>query len=134
MAAWWKRFGAKESPPAPLTGAPPVRRLKTYHALTGYVYQYTFEGRRPSPGPGTEYVFQVTADRKTFHAVSVFVLASALAPWEQAHGRPLHPQEHYALAKLGLAAMFDDRPPSQLAEPVYLSPDDVTAIATQLNF
>jgi hypothetical protein len=132
MFGWLK--SRKPPSPVPLTGAPPVRRLKTYHALTGYVYQYTYEGRRPAAEPGTEYVFQVTADRKTFQAVSVFVLASALGPWEQAHGRPLHPQEHYALAKLGLAAMFDERPPSQIAEPVHLTAGDVAAIAAQLNF
>ena len=32
----------------PLAGAPPVRRLKTYSARSGYVYQYRYQGSRPS--------------------------------------------------------------------------------------
>ena len=33
---------------APLTGAPAVRRQKTYSAESGYVYQYFYEGQRPA--------------------------------------------------------------------------------------
>jgi hypothetical protein len=33
--------------PLPLTGAPAVRRLKSYSAQSGYVYQYFYEGQRP---------------------------------------------------------------------------------------
>ena len=34
--------------PLPLTGAPAVRRLKSYSAQSGYVYQYFYEGQRHS--------------------------------------------------------------------------------------
>ena len=74
--------------PVPLTGAPTVRRLKTYSAQSGYVYQYFYEGQRPLPHksePGTEFVFTVTADRKTSHPLSVLVPENALHAWEQAH-------------------------------------------------
>ncbi len=49
----------------PLTGAPAVRRMKTYSAQSGYVYQYYFEGYRPLPvESGVEFVFQISSDRK----------------------------------------------------------------------
>src|SRR5207302_5733890 len=70
-------FSRKKSP---LTGAPPVRRLKTYSAQSGYVYQYYYEGHRDfrSGGEsGTEFVFQISADRKTWDATSVLVSAAA---------------------------------------------------------
>ena len=74
-----RNFFAKK--PAPLTGAPAVRRMKSYSAQSGYVYQYFYEGQRPfrSGGEsGIEYVFTVSADRKTFHPVSVLVGEAAL--------------------------------------------------------
>ena len=60
---------------APLSGAPAIRRMKTYSAQSGYVYQYFYEGQRPLRGAegGTEFVFSVSADRKTWHPVSVLV-------------------------------------------------------------
>ena len=54
--------------PVPLTGAPAVRRLKSYSAQSGYVYQYFYEGQRPfrSGGEsGVEFVFTLSADRKS---------------------------------------------------------------------
>ncbi len=60
--------------PEPLRGAPAVRRQKAYSAQSGYVYQYYYQGQRPSsPEPGTEYVFDVSSDRRTSRPVSVFV-------------------------------------------------------------
>ena len=74
MLSRW--FGKKD---VPLTGAPAVRRQKTYSAQSGYVYQYFYEGQRPSsPDPGTEFVFDVSSDRKTSAPVSVFVRAAAV--------------------------------------------------------
>ena len=62
-----RNFFAKKPPP--LTGAPAVRRMKSYSAQSGYVYQYFYEGQRPfrSGGEsGIEFVFTVSADRKAF--------------------------------------------------------------------
>ena len=44
-----------------------VRRLKTYTGSQGYVYQYYFVGKRPAAGvsAATEYIFDVSSDRKT---------------------------------------------------------------------
>jgi hypothetical protein len=90
-----------------------VRRMKTYTGGQGYVYQYYFVGKRPapdqsSPVSATEYVFDVTADRKTTYAVSVLVLSQALLSWARFHGRPLNEAEQYAAAKMRLFQAFDE--------------------------
>jgi len=90
-----------------------VRRLKTYTGTQGYVYQYYFVGSRPalagSQGPpATEYVFDVTSDRKTTFSVSVFLEPDAVSSWAASHGRPLTAAESYAAAKLRLFHGFDE--------------------------
>lgn len=94
-------------------GAMTVRRLKSYTGAQGYVYQYYFVGKRPAladdpEAPATEFVFDVTSDRKLTYAVSVFLPEVALAAWNQAHGRPLNDAEQYAAAKLRLFRAFDE--------------------------
>ena len=73
-----------------LTGAPPVRRLKTYSAQSGYVYQYYYEGYRRSPPSGesgTEFVFTISADRKSWRPSSVLVGDAVVAAWRDGrHG------------------------------------------------
>jgi hypothetical protein len=90
-----------------------TRRLKTYSAQTGYVYQYYFVGVRASlPGapaaPADEYVFDATWDGRAVFAVSVFLPAAALAGWSSAHGRALTGSEQYAAAKLRLLRGFEE--------------------------
>jgi hypothetical protein len=92
---------------------PPVRRMKTYTGAQGYVYQYYFVGKRPAlpddpEAPATEFIFDVTSDRKLTYAVSVFLPDSARAAWSQGHGRPLNDAEQYAAAKLRLFRAFDE--------------------------
>ncbi len=92
---------------------PPVRRLKTYTGSQGYVYQYYFVGKRPAlpddpEAPATEFVFDVTSDRKLTYAVSIFLPDSARAAWSQTHGRPLSDAEQYAAVKLRLFRAFDE--------------------------
>ncbi|HLK32489.1 MAG TPA: hypothetical protein VKT29_05325 [Terriglobales bacterium] len=89
-----------------------LRRMKTYTGETGYVYQYYFVGKREAladaaEAPATEYIFDVTPDRKTVFAVSVFVRREALAAWAARHGRPLTEPEQYAAAKMRLFQGFD---------------------------
>ncbi|SRR5208337_4114396 len=93
----------------------PVRRIKTYTGQTGYVYQYYFVGRRPAldndpEAPATEFIFDVTADRKTTFAVSVFLRPEALESWAASHGRTLAESEQYAGVKLRLMQAFDEIP------------------------
>ena len=90
-----------------------TRRIKTYTGQTGYVYQYYFVGKRSAlatdpEAPSTEYVFDVTSDRKTAFAVSVFLPPEAVAAWAAGHGRTLSDPEQYAAVKLRLMQAFDE--------------------------
>jgi hypothetical protein len=90
-----------------------LRRLKTYTGAQGYVYQYYFVGKRPAlandpEAPATEFVFDVTSDRKVTFAVSVFLPDGPLRAWTEKHGRPLNDAEQYAGVKLRLFRAFDE--------------------------
>jgi hypothetical protein len=90
-----------------------VRRVKTYTAQTGYVYEYYFVGQRPALpddplAPSTEFIFDVSSDRKSIFAVSVFLLPRALENFEADRGRALSNPEQYAAAKLRLRQGFDE--------------------------
>jgi hypothetical protein len=90
-----------------------VRRLKAYTSAPGYVYQYYFVGKRAAladdpEAPATEFIFDVTSDRKLTYAVSVFLPQTPLASWSEAHGRPLNDAEQYAAVKLRLFRGFDE--------------------------
>ncbi len=92
---------------------PTIRRMKTYTGEQGYVYQYYFVGKRPvaagsRPTPTTEYVFDVTSDRKTTFSVSIFLPNEALDAWTRAHGRSLTEAEQYAAVKMRLFQAFDE--------------------------
>jgi hypothetical protein len=123
--------------PAPLTGAPKIRRQKTYSSQSGYVYQYFYEGQRPFEGKGeqgTEYVFAVSADRKTSFPVSVRVSERALGGWEAAHGRALHGNERYAIAKMALFAAFDGREdPRAMTREVEVQAEEIEGIVATLD-
>jgi hypothetical protein len=89
----------------------PVRRMKTYTGATGYVYQYYFVGKRtaaPPEAPAIEFIFDLTADRKTTFSSSVFLKPEALRAWGAAHGRNLTETEQYAAAKMRLLRAFDE--------------------------
>jgi hypothetical protein len=89
----------------------PVRRMKTYTGATGYVYQYYFVGKRAAPppdSPAVEFIFDVTADRKTTFSTSVFLKPEALRAWGARHGRGLTETEQYAAAKMRLLRAFDE--------------------------
>jgi hypothetical protein len=101
--------------------------------MSGYVYQYYYEGHRPSEG-GEEYVFYVTADRRTSYPVSVFVLRSAVETWQAAHGRELSGTEQYAIAKMALFEAFDARDtPAAMREPVIVEEAGIDAILGALD-
>ena len=94
-----------------LQPAQPVRRMKTYTGATGYVYQYYFVGKRPAPRPdegAIEFIFDVTADRKTTFSSSVLLKPEALGVWLAEHGRELTDTEQYAAAKMRLLRAFDE--------------------------
>jgi hypothetical protein len=88
-----------------------VRRIKSYSAANGYVYQYYFyelnrgvvNGR-----PAGEFVYAISADRGTRFGLRIFVMQSALETWAAANGRALTASEEYAVAKMRLFQAFDE--------------------------
>jgi hypothetical protein len=89
-----------------------VRRIKTYTGEQGYVYQYYFVGKRAALNStdakaSSEYIFDVTSDRKTTFAVSVFLTEAATADWARRHCRALTDAEQYAAIKMRLFQAFD---------------------------
>jgi len=129
-----KWFSKKE---APLTGAPPVRRLKTHSAQSGYVYQYGYEGQRrfqQAGENGTEYVFSLSADRKSWRPCKILLPDGAVAAWEAAHDRELSATERYAIAKMALFQALDDREtPALMKADVLVRDADVEAIVETLG-
>lgn len=90
-----------------------IRRLKTYPGAHGYVYQYYFVGKRAAVGEekmgsATEFIFDVTSDRKVTYSVSIFLTELASSTWAQTHSRELSESEQYAAVKLRLFRAFDE--------------------------
>jgi hypothetical protein len=88
-----------------------VRRVKSYSAADGYVYQYYFfEGDRAQRNgvPGGEFTYVVSSDRRSAFPFKIFVRQSALEAWAKLNGRPLTSSEEYAVAKMRLFQAFDE--------------------------
>ncbi|PYT83248.1 MAG: hypothetical protein DMG40_02915 [Acidobacteria bacterium] len=88
-----------------------VRRVKSYSAADGFVYQYYFfEGSRGQRGgsPGGEFTYVVSVDRQTAFPFKIFVYQSALDLWAEQNGRSLSSSEEYAVAKMRLFHAFDE--------------------------
>ncbi len=88
-----------------------VRRVKSYSAADGYVYQYYFfEGNRAQRDgrPGGEFTYVVSADRHSAFPFKIFVTQSALDAWAKQNGRALTSSEEYAVAKMRLFQAFDE--------------------------
>jgi hypothetical protein len=93
--------------PKPVT----VRRIKTYSAESGYVYQYQFQDVHPAKKgafAGNEYIYYVSGDRKTMFPVHIFVRRDALDKWTKKTGRALTGTEEYAVAKMRLFQALDE--------------------------
>lgn len=89
------------------------RRYKMYAAETGVSYQYFFVTRhrvkRPEgQGPGSDFLFAVTADQGSPFTLRIFVSDRGLSAWHEVHGRELDANEQYALAKMRLFRGFDE--------------------------
>jgi len=88
-----------------------ARRVKSYSAQSGYVYQYYFfevQKARRGAASGTEYVYMVSTDRKTVFPVRIFVRSDAVEAWAARMGRALSGTEEYAVAKMRLFQVFDE--------------------------
>lgn len=135
MPGWFQRFFARRPPPpVPLKGKRPVARVKSYTALSGYVYEYAYEGYRDDHLART-HVFQISPDRKDWFLLDIAVPFAALAAWEQTNGRTLNEAERYAVAKLALFAAFDERagPQALRAEPVRVDTAGAAALLDSLG-
>ncbi|MGH9793038.1 MAG: hypothetical protein ACRD5W_17660 [Candidatus Acidiferrales bacterium] len=101
-----------------------AHRIKSYSSETGYTFQYYFHEVNKSRrgfSTGNEYVFMISADRKTMFPLRIFVRANAVRRWGQQVGRPLSGTEEYAAAKIRLFQAFDEvealaQSPPQLPE------------------
>jgi hypothetical protein len=88
-----------------------VRRIKSYSAENGYVYQYQFQDAHPAQRDavkGNEFVYYVSADRKTMFPIRIFVRGDALDQWTKQIGRALTGTEEYAVAKMRLLQALDE--------------------------
>jgi hypothetical protein len=88
-----------------------VRRIKSYSAANGYVYQYYFyELNRVSVDgeAAGEFVYAISADRGASFGLRIFVMQAALEAWASANGRALTSGEEYAVAKMRLFQAFDE--------------------------
>jgi hypothetical protein len=88
-----------------------VRRIKSYSAANGYVYQYYFyelnriavDGRAAG-----EFVYAISADRGTSFGLRILVMHTAPESWAALNGRALTASEEYAVAKMRLFQAFDE--------------------------
>jgi len=88
-----------------------VRRIKSYSAANGYVYQYYFYelNRVAVDGEAAgEFVYAISADRGTSFGLRILVMQSALEAWAATNGRVLTSSEEYAVAKMRLFQAFDE--------------------------
>ena len=87
--------------------------MKAYVGGQQYLYQYYFVGKLVAlddapEAPAIEYIYDVTADRKTTFGVSVFLPDESLQLWAAAHGRKPTDAEQYGAVKLRLFQAFDE--------------------------
>jgi hypothetical protein len=90
-----------------------ARRVKSYSAATGYVYQYYFYEvlkTRRAGAAGSEYVYMVSVDRKKVFPLRIFVQRDGLDQWSRGAGRELTGTEEYAVAKMRLFEALDEIP------------------------
>lgn len=88
-----------------------VRRIKSYSSASGFVYQYQFQEVNPvhrGSASGNEYVYHVSADRKTMFPLRILVRRDAVDRWAKQTGRALTGTEEYAVAKMCLFQAFDE--------------------------
>ena len=105
-----------------------ARRMKTYSADSGYVFEYALTAES-SPGI---YDFEVSWDRKLLHLVKVIFAPEELA---QAPLDTLNSVERYAVAKLAIRIAFDrcETPEALLRGPVRPERKDLDEILRTLD-
>lgn len=118
---------------AKLRGAPAIRRVKNYAALSGYAYEYFFLGYREVDG-GREFVFSVSGDRKSWFELYVRLAGDAATKWERERACLLADRERYAVAKLALFSAFDERAnPAEMRSAVDVTAEMAAALLEKLD-
>jgi hypothetical protein len=88
-----------------------VRRIKSYSAANGYVYQYYFYELNRDLVDGEaagEFVYAISVDGGTSFGLRILVKQAALEAWARANGRALTSSAEYAVAKMRLFQAFDE--------------------------
>ena len=114
-----------------------VRRVKSYSAATGYVYQYYFyEVEKVGKGDSsaTEYVYMVSVDRHHVFPLKIVVMLNALQWWTAQSGQELSGTEEYAVAKMRLFQAFDEIPELSATTPkLIVDQTNLEALLLQLD-
>jgi hypothetical protein len=114
-----------------------AHRVKSYSAASGYVYQYYFyevERTRREFAAGTDYVYMVSADRKTVFPVRVFVRHDAIRDWGEKVRREMTGTEEYAVAKVRLFQGFDEAAdPAALPRDLVVDSSNLESLLTALD-
>lgn len=115
-----------------------VRRVKTYSAASGYVYQYYFyevQKTRRGFSAGTEYVYMVSRDRRQVFPLRIFVKQSAVDKWGRSAGRVLSGTEEYAVAKMRLFQALDESQDIEAQRPpdIIVDESNLEALLSQLD-
>jgi len=114
-----------------------AHRVKSYSAASGYVYQYYFyevEKTRRGLATGTDYVYMVSADRKTVFPVRVFVRHDAVREWSGKARREMTGTEEYAVAKVRLFQGFDEAAdPAALPRDLVVDGSNLESLLTALD-
>lgn len=130
---WLRKPGAPSGAREKLLGVPVVRRVKSYAAFSGYVYEYFFEGYRDK-GDAREFVFSISGDRKSWCAYQVRLADDVAQEWECDRDLVLGDRERYALAKLALFSAFDDRAnPAEMKGSVDVTPEMAVELLEKLD-
>lgn len=109
-----------------------LRRVKSYSAQTGYVYQYQLEGQRKAAA-GSEYIFLVSRDRKHSFPLTIRLRREAVAAWAGRHGRVLTGTEEYAAVKMRLFHAFDEIDDLERAGAAEVTPANLDELLAELD-
>jgi hypothetical protein len=104
-------FPSSRSNNPPMARPDAIRRIKSYSAANGYVYQYCFyEVNRivDQDGATGEFIYAISADRQSTFGLRILVRQGALEAWARENGRPLTSSEEYAVVKMRLFQAFDE--------------------------
>jgi hypothetical protein len=114
-----------------------LRRVKSYSAATGYVYQYYFyevQKTRRAGAAGSEYVYMLSVDRKKVFPLRIFVQRDGLDKWGRAAGRELTGTEEYAVAKMRLFEALDEVPDLANEQPdLVVDGSNIDALLSRLD-